>query len=102
MTFAIEQQVVGLDVPVDEVQIVDVFDGKSSLCHVELGHLFGQRVLLHEQRHRVASWKKLHHKVEIFLCFDDFIDLNNVRVMKLFEDFNFATDAFDIFFVFDL
>lgn len=54
----VQQQVVWFDVSVDEAQLVDGVDGQNRLGDVELRGLFGQRVLLHQQRHHVAWQQK--------------------------------------------
>ena len=40
--------------PVNEAQLVYGLQGEGGLCHVELGGLLGQGVLLHEERHHVT------------------------------------------------
>ena len=61
----VDEEVVGLDVPVDEAQLVDVGDGQGRLGHVELGAVLGEGVLLHEEGHHVAAGKELHDEVEV-------------------------------------
>ena len=83
-------------------KFVDIVNTCKQFLQISAGCAFLQLLVLDNQVEKLSSACELHHKVEIFLCFDNFIDLNNIWVMELFEDFNFATDAFDIFFVFDL
>ena len=46
MTRGVDEDVVGLDVPVDEAELVDGLDGEDALGHVELGHILRERVVL--------------------------------------------------------
>lgn len=68
----VQQQVVRFDVSVDEAQLVDGVNGQNCLCDVELGGLFRQSVLLHQQGHHVAwqQWQRsklLKGKTQHFL-----------------------------------
>lgn len=55
----IEQQIVGLDITMNEAEFVYRIDGQRRLGNVELGAVLGQRVLLHQQRHHVATGQEL-------------------------------------------
>ena len=51
--------------PVNKAGLVDGFDGKSRFGDVELGDFLREGVLLDQQRHHVATRKKLHYEVEV-------------------------------------
>jgi len=55
--------------------------------------------LLHDQFEKFATACELHHQVEILLGLDNFIDLDNVGVVKFFQNFDFTTYPFDIFLI---
>ena len=60
-----------------------------------------ESLALDDQFKQFATVCKLHHKVQVPFRLDDFVDLDNVRVVHLFQDFDFSRDAFNVFLVFD-
>ena len=86
VTLAVQEQVVGLDVPVDEAQLVDGLDGQGRLCHVELGSLLRQGVLLHQQGHDVPPWQELHDQVEGVRVLEGVEHLDHPGVVHLHQD----------------
>mmetsp|Transcript_54254 Transcript_54254/g.118788 ORF Transcript_54254/g.118788 Transcript_54254/m.118788 type:complete len:333 (+) Transcript_54254:310-1308(+) len=66
MAIDVKDDVVGLDVPMDVVQIgVDVVNGLNQLSDVEARFLLVKGVLPHEMRHQVAPGKVIHDHVEV-------------------------------------
>lgn len=63
--------------------------------------LLFESLTLDDQFKKFAAISKLHHQVQVSLRLDDFVDLHNVRVVHLLEDFDFSRDAFNVFLVFD-
>lgn len=61
VALGVQQQVVGLDVPVDEAQLVYGVDGQCSFRDVELRALLRERVLFHEECHHVAAGQEFHY-----------------------------------------
>ena len=81
---------------------MDVLDAADEL-EVELTGLFlRQSGVTHDVVEELATVAVLHDHVQFFFCFDDFVELNHIRVTDLLEDFDLASDAFHIFLVVDL
>ena len=58
-----------------------------------------QLLILDYEFEELASTGKLHHEVEIFVCFDYLIDLDNIWMVKLFKNLYLAADPLYVFFV---
>lgn len=81
---------------------MDVLDAADEL-EIELTGLFlRQSSVTHDVVEELAAVAVLHDHVQFFFCLDDLVQLNHVRVTDLLEDFDLASNAFDIFLVVDL
>jgi hypothetical protein len=49
----------------DISEVVDSFNGKNTLRHVESGNILRENVILHQHCHEIATGKKLHDEVQI-------------------------------------
>mmetsp|Transcript_13645 Transcript_13645/g.33562 ORF Transcript_13645/g.33562 Transcript_13645/m.33562 type:complete len:577 (-) Transcript_13645:349-2079(-) len=78
-----QQQVVGLDVPVDVAAHVDVGDGEHRLRDVEARLSLAQDVLAHQQRHHVAPRQVLHDQVQVLLVLERVEQLDHVGRVHL-------------------
>ncbi len=65
MASGIDENIVGLDVPVDVVHFVHVLDGQDEFADIKLGLLFCENVFLDEQTQQISSGHPLHHDVEV-------------------------------------
>ena len=69
---------------------------------VPRGLLFLKLLILDNHVKKFAAIGVLHDEVEILFCLYDLVDLDDVGMVELFEDFDLATDSLDILLVFDL
>ena len=65
-----DDEVVWLEVAVDVVQVVDGLDGQDGFRDVEAGHVFGEDVLLHQERHEVAALEIFHDEVQVIIILE--------------------------------
>lgn len=86
MPFCVQQQVIGLDVPMDETELVDRIDREGGLSDVELRALFREGVLLHQQRHHIAAGQKLHYQIEINRILEAIVHFHYPLVVGLHQD----------------
>ena len=48
------------NIPMDEAKLVDRFDCENTLCDVETGDVFRERVILDQHGHQVAAREEFH------------------------------------------
>lgn len=97
----VDQQVLRLEVPVADAELVDVVDARDELLEVLAGLLFLQPLVLHDLVEELAAFHELHHQVQVLLGLDDLVDLHDVGVVQLLEDLDLATDALHVLVLFD-
>ena len=95
------EQVLGLQVPVTDAELVDVVDAGDQLLEILASLPFFESLVLHDQVEKFAALHELHDQVEILLCLDNLVDLHNVGMVQLFENFDFTANALDVFLFFD-
>ena len=66
----VEQHVVGFEVPVNVLHLVNRIQRQQYLSGIELRFLVGEDVLFHEKVHEVAPRQVLHDKVEVVVVLE--------------------------------
>lgn len=85
-----------------DARLVDVLDATDKF-KVELAGLFlGQSGVSHDVVEELAAVAVLHNHVEFLFGLDDFVQLNDIGVADLLENFDLASDALNVFLVVDL
>jgi len=82
-------------------QLMYIVYAWDELLEVLAGLFFFQTLMLNNNVEQLASANEFHDQVEVLFGFNNFIDLYNVGVVQLLENFDLPADSFDIFFVFD-
>ena len=80
---------------------MNIVHSSHQLLKVLACRLLLESLALDDQFKQFATICKLHHQVQVSFRLNDFVDLNNVRVVHLFQNFDFSRDAFNVFLVFD-
>ena len=80
----IEKKVLGLEVPVNYVELVEVFYASNDLVEEFEGRGLFYPLVLDDVVEKLASVRILHDQVELLWGLDDFIKLNDVRVSDHF------------------
>ena len=101
LAIEVKKEVLRLQVPVTNAQLVNVVHTSEQFLQVLTGCAFLQFLVLHDQLKELAAAGELHHQVQIFVRLDDLVDLHDIGMVQLLEDFDFATDALDVLLVFD-
>jgi len=84
VAFGVEDDVVGLDVSVDVVQVaVDVVDCLHQLRNVEAALVLVERVLPHEVGHQVAARQVIHHHVQEIVILERVVEADDPVVLRL-------------------
>lgn len=65
-------------------ELVDVVDAGDELLEVLGGSLFLELLVLDDHVEEFTSAGEFHHEEQILLCLDNFINLNDIRMMQLF------------------
>ena len=81
---------------------MNVVDTSKKLLEMLAGCTFLKFLVLNDQLKELTSRGELHDEVQIFVCLNDLVDLNNIRVMQLLENLDLAADALDVFLVLNL
>ena len=97
----VNKQVLRLEIPVTNTQLVNVFDARYELLEVLACLMLVQSLILHDHVEELATLYKLHDEIEILLGLDDLINLFNVRMVQLLQDLNLSTNSLDILLLFN-
>lgn len=57
--------------------------------------------MLHDKVEKFSIRYEFHDQVELFLRLNNFINLHNIRMMKLLQYLNLSTDSLNVLFVLD-
>jgi hypothetical protein len=49
----------------DKAELMHRLDREYTLCHVESGYVLGERVILDEHGHEIATREELHNEVQV-------------------------------------
>ena len=82
-------------------QLVNVVNAGNKLLEVFACLLLFQPLVLYDDVEKLATLDEFHYQVEIFFGFNDFVDLDNVWVVKLFQYFYLTRNSFYVFLVLD-
>lgn len=96
MATPVEQDIIRLDVSMNELQLVDCFDGHDDLGYVEPRDILAEEIVLHQHRHKVAPWEELHQHVQESDILERRIQPHHPRAVGLSEDVPFGTDSGDL------
>lgn len=70
MSLAVDEYVVGLQVPVDEPEFVDGLHGLHELGDVEASLVLREGVPFDEQGHKVSCGEILHNEIEVLVVLE--------------------------------
>ena len=97
----VDQQVFWLQVSVADAQLVDVEHASKELLQVLAGCALLELLVLDYEIEQLSTAGELHDQVQVLLCFDDFINLDDVRVVELLQDLDLPADALNVLPVLD-
>lgn len=100
MTVTVDQNIVGFQVPMNEVDLMDRLDGQDGLSNVKTTGFFTQDILSHEQRHEIATWKKVHDKVKVLIVLETVFQIDNPLILCLDEHLSLRLDVIDLILVY--
>jgi hypothetical protein len=65
MTVSINEDVVWLDISMNVVHSVHIFESEKKFSDIEASLLLGKNVFLYQQPQQVTSWNPLHSDIEM-------------------------------------
>lgn len=80
MALAVDEDVVGLQVPVDISHLVDALQGQKSFGDIEPCLLLCKNVLLYEKTHKISPGHVFHDQVQIRFVLEGAFELDDPRV----------------------
>lgn len=86
VTLRIQQYVFGFEVPVDDVLLVEVLDGKAELCNIEFGLIFWEGDLAGEVEAKVSSGAVVEGEVEVMGGLEGEMEVDDELVVRLLQD----------------
>lgn len=98
VTAPIEKDVVGLDVTMDEAQLVNGLDGESNLGHVEASNILGEDLVLDEHRHKITTRQELHEHVQKGRVLERGVQLDKPRAVCVGQDITLSADVGELVF----
>lgn len=100
MTVTVDQNIIGFQVPMYEVDLMDRLDGQDGLSNVKTTGLFAQDILSHEQRHEITTWKKVHDKIKILIVLETVFQIDNPLILCLDEHLTLSLDVIHLILVY--
>ena len=98
----VNQEVLWLQIAMADTQFVDVVHTSYQLLEVLGSSLLFQLLILDNHVKELASAGELHDQVQVFLCLDDFINLNYIGMVKLLQNLDFPANPFYVLLIFNL
>jgi len=92
----VQQDVVRFQIAMDVVHFVHSLDSENRLRNVKTTFIFSKHILAHKQRHQVATWKKVHHEVQILLILKGKLQVDDPRILGLDKDFTLCLHVRDL------
>ena len=89
-----DENVLQLDVPVADVEGVEILHSRDQLVEVNLGFRLVKPLLLLHQVDERSALRKLHHDVEDVLAVDYFFQLDDVRMVNGPKDLDLVLQLF--------
>ena len=81
---------------------MDIVDAGNELLEVLAGMSFFESLVFYYDLKELSTLCVFHHQEEIVVSFDDLVELDNVRMVHLLQDFDLSGDSIDIFLLFNL
>ena len=97
----VQEQVLGLQVSVADSTLVDVLDARDELEVKLAGLLLREPRVSDDVVEQLAAIAVLHYHVELLFGFNYFVQLNDIRVSDLLEDFDLPSDSLHVFLIVD-
>jgi hypothetical protein len=67
VSVSFKENILGLEVPVDEAELMQVLHGKEDLRRIELRSLLCEFLALSQMREHLSASYEIHHKKDLFL-----------------------------------
>lgn len=84
-----------------DATLVNVLNTSNELLVHPNCRLLMKSLMRHDVIEQLAVLAVLHDEEKFALSFDDFVQLDDVRVSHLFQNLNLATNPLDVLLVFD-
>ena len=94
--FAIQKQILGFEIPVDNSILVQVLYAKQNLMEEFASLGVRNSLWSHDAVEELTPTCVLHNQVELSLSFNYLIELDHVRVADLFQNFDFSSNPVNI------
>lgn len=92
----INEQILGLEVPVDDAELVQVLDAGDELPEELAGLMLLQPFLFYDHLEELPLGHVLHHQEELLWSLNYLVQLNDVWVPDLLQNVDFSSDPLDI------
>ena len=86
MTLSIEQNVLWLQVPVDDVLVMQCFNSTNNLSSIQLCSLLREPLLFPQVCKQLTAIQKINEEVQLGLSLESIVQANNVGVLYLLEN----------------
>lgn len=77
-----------------------IFERGKKLLHDKCSNLFGQKLVLNDVLEKFPTLTILQDQETHFVPFPNFIKLNDIRMVKVLQNFDFIDECVEIFYFF--
>jgi len=99
VTITVDQNVIGLEVPMDEVNFVHRLDSQNCTSDVKATRLFAQNIFSHKQCHEITTWLKVHYKIKVLIILKTVFQIDNPLILGLDEHLTLSLDVINLILV---
>lgn len=92
---AVEEEILRLEIPMDDVLAVEILDGRHDLAELLSRNILLHSAIFHEELKNFSVVDVLHHEIERLLCLNHLVELHDVRVVQNLHDGHFAEQFFE-------
>ena len=83
---SVEQHILWLQISVDDVFIVQSFNGANNLRRIQLGTLFLEPLLFSQVCEELTAIQEINEEVQLTIGLESIVQAHNVRVLDLLKN----------------
>ena len=101
LAIIVAEQVFWLEISMADAKLVNIVHTSDKLLEMLTCCNFLKFLIFDNQLKQFTSRSELHHEIQVLIRLNNLIDLDYIRMVKLFEDFDLSADSLYILFVFN-
>jgi hypothetical protein len=86
MALSVEQYVLWFQVSIDDVFIMQSFNGANNLSRIQFSTIFLEPLLFSQVCEELTAIQEINEEVQLAICLEGIVQAHDVRVLDLLKD----------------